>query len=424
MEYRYNYENNTAQPQAGTPAPQSPAAGGWEFVNGQWRAAPQPGGFAQPAQPQPPQKPEKKKNRAPGIIALILVCALAGFGGGALAFNVMDGGARQTVVYQAPDDNRTLSGQDALGSAWSVSSVAEAAGQSVVSITTENMVVDFFQNGRTVSGAGSGVIISEDGTIVTNNHVIDGANKIFVTLPDGTDHEAKLLGGDPVTDVAVVKINVDGLTPAVIGNSDDLLVGDFCLAIGNPMGTLGGTVTNGIISALNRQVNIDNQNMNLLQTNAAVSPGNSGGGLFDASGALIGIVNAKSGGDGAEGLGFAIPVNTAMDIARQIIENGRVTGRPALNVLVLTVTTPAHAEAAGVDKPGVYLQEVEEGGAAYRAGLKAGDRLVSMGGKAIENGDEIRDILNEYSVGDTVEMEIERDGKTHTTKVVLGELAS
>ena len=199
----------------------------------------------------------------------------------------------------------------------SIAQVVELVADTVVEITTTNVVTDRFYGQYVTSGAGSGVIITENGYIVTNYHVIEGAKTITVRLTNGSEFSARVMGTDPNTDIALLKIDAQGLPAAVLGNSADLVVGQEVVAIGNPLGSLGGTVTDGIISALDRTVVIDGHQMTLMQTNAAINPGNSGGGLFNRAGELIGIVNAKQSDTGIEGLGFAIPV----DIVWKSIEN-------------------------------------------------------------------------------------------------------
>ena len=214
------------------------------------------------------------------------------------------------------------------------------------------------------SGAGSGVIISQDGYILTCAHVVSGATSVKVQL-NGSDesYDATIVGQDSTSDIAVLKIVATGLTPAVIGDSDALAVGEVAVAVGNPLGTLSNTVTDGIVSALNRQVTVQNNDMTLIQTDASISPGNSGGGLFNANGELIGIVNAKSSYSEAEGIGFAIPINTAMEISRQLIESGSVA-RPALGVKIVDVTDAQTAQQLGVSTMGVYVVEVTKGSGA------------------------------------------------------------
>lgn len=430
---------SAAAPQGGSPTPgtwntSQPAAGGempkpyLGVTPSQWRQPnpPQPpisgtGGYNSGGQP--PQGGGKRGHHGLAVVALVLACAVAGFGGSAVAIGAFNSN-RQTVVYKVPEaTGNEASEVNSAAQNLSVRDIAAKAGASVVSITTENLVTDQFFRGRVVSGAGSGVIISADGTIITNNHVVEGANNISVTLPDGSEHEATLVGTDEASDVAVIKIAVTGLTPAVLGNSDSLAIGDFCIAIGNPMGTLGGTVTDGIISSLNREITIGNNTMNLLQMSAAVSPGNSGGGLFNANGELIGLVNAKSSGQDAEGLGFAIPVNTAMKMAEDLVTNGYVTGRPGLGVTVINITTPEQAVEAQVSELGVYIAEVTPGGAASQAGLQAGDRIVSMDGKLISDYATLSTILKGKAVGDSMEMQVQRAGSLKTVTVVLQELS-
>lgn len=204
-----------------------------------------------------------------------------------------------------------------------MSDIAKAASKSVVEIKTETVTSDRFFGNYVSNGAGSGVIIGTNGYIVTNYHVISGARTIYVTLADGKEYEATYLGGDSKNDIAVLKIDETGLTAATVGDSDMLVVGESVLAIGNPLGELGGTVTDGIISSTSREITVDGTTMELLQTSAAINPGNSGGGLFNMKGELIGIVNAKSSGSDIEGLGFAIPVNTAIEIAQEIVDEAK-----------------------------------------------------------------------------------------------------
>ena len=238
-----------------------------------------------------------------------------------------------------------------------------------------------------------------------------------MTLYDGTEYTASLVGADSQTDIAVIKIDATGLVPAVLGDSDSLAVGQEVLAVGNPLGTLGGTVTNGIISALNRSISVEGQTMTLIQHSAQVSPGNSGGGLFNMNGELVGIVNAKSGDSEAEGIGFAIPVNTAKTVAQQLIDNGYVAGRPALGVSVVSGETAQQYFGSA----GVYIVEVVAGGGAANAGLQQGDRILSLNGTLVETTDELTNALSAYSAGDTVELQVARQGQLFTAQVTLGE---
>lgn len=378
----------------------------------------------------PPKKENRWARRAGAAVALVAVCAGAGFGGGYLG-GVAARGASSPVVYEQPKEgdstttgsvgNDTGSTNGLSADALSISQIASIVSPSVVEVTTETISTNPFFPQYVQDGAGSGVIISEDGYIITNAHVISGASQIKVRTSDKTEYEAELIGSDSKSDIAVLKVEATGLTPAVVGNSDNLVVGEFTLAVGNPMGTLGGTVTNGIISALNRDITVQGQTMNLLQTNAAVSPGNSGGGLFNEKGELIGIVNAKSAEEGAEGLGFAIPVNTAMEVAQSLIDNGYVTGRPALGIQVLAVSDWQMMVQYGVSQPGVYIIDVTEGSCADKAGLKAGDLFVSIDGNSVTGTVDVTGALDSHAVGDTLEIQVAREGKVVQVSVVLEE---
>ena len=271
----------------------------------------------------------------------------------------------------------------------------------------------------TTNAAGSGIIISKDGYIVTNNHVIDGAQKITVKTSDGTEYDAKLIGTDPKSDIAVLKVEANDLTPATLGDSSKISVGDTAIAIGNPLGTLGGTVTDGIISATSRELVVNNESMKLIQTNATINSGNSGGGLFDGNGNLIGIVQSKDSGTSSsgatiEGIGFAIPVNDAMEVAEQLIKNGKVTDRATLGVYLQTLTTQQ-----GNYTPGVYVTNVIDGSGAQAAGLKAYDKIVGADGKEVSNYPDLSAILKTKKPGDTVDLTIDRDGNQIQVTVTL-----
>ena len=302
-----------------------------------------------------------------------------------------------------------------------VSQIAAQTANSVVEITTESTTYDMYMRQTVSEGAGSGVILTSDGYIVTNNHVIEGAEKITVTLKDGTSYPGKLVGTDSQGDIAVVKIEATGLQPAVIGDSSTLQVGDMAVAIGNPLGQLGGTVTDGIISALDRQIDLDGKTMTLLQTNAAINPGNSGGGLFNGKGELIGVVVAKSSGSGIEGLGFAIPINTAKDLIDQIMEYGYVKGRINLGFTTVDVTNAQIAMMYRLPSTGVYIDEVTEGSNAAAVGFHAGDRILSFNGEEIASGDDLTKAIQNCKVGDTVEIIIVRNGQKYSGELTLEE---
>lgn len=295
----------------------------------------------------------------------------------------------------------------------SYAAVANAVKDSVVEISTEMATGNSFFQQFVQSGAGSGVIISKDGYIITNNHVIEGATRISVRLTNGAEYEAKLIGTDDQADIAVLKIEATDLTFAVIGSSKDLVVGEEVLAIGNPLGELGGSVTNGIISALDREMTIEGQTMRLLQTNAAINPGNSGGGLFNMDGELVAIVNAKSSGLGIEGLGFAIPIDYAYSIASELLTNGYVSGRPAMGISYIEISTYWDLLSYGVPTYGIYVYDGGE------TGLENGDRIVSIGEHEIQYSASLKKAVQSYKVGDTIEVTVARNGRFIKVNVTL-----
>lgn len=292
---------------------------------------------------------------------------------------------------------------------------------SVVEIATETVVNGSIMRQYISEGAGSGVIIREDGYIITAYHVIEDASKIKVTLKSGETYDASLIGSDSDNDVAILKIDKTGLTAAVMGDSDSLRVGETAVAIGNPLGQLGGTVTTGIISALDREIDLGDTIMNLLQTNAAINPGNSGGALFNAKGELVGITIAKSTGSDVEGLGFAIPINDVKNVVNDILTYGYVKGKVQLGANLLDVSNVYMAMMYGLNSTGVYVQSVENGSSAEKAGLKSGDRIVEFAGQDILTVSELKKELSKHEVGENVEIIVVRNGREKTLNVYLSE---
>lgn len=387
-------------------------------------------GYSYASAPQQPPMPEKKKGGRKVLLRVLAgvgVVAL-GFGGGfggAVAASRMGLTGSQVVVQQvqrSTDTDATTTGSTG-GTSMSVQQIASVVSPSVVAITTEQMSSSqtWFGGYYVQSGAGSGVIISQDGYILTCAHVVSGATSVKVQL-DGSDesYDATIVGQDSTSDIAVLKIDATGLTPAVIGDSDALAVGEVAVAVGNPLGTLSNTVTDGVVSALNRQVTVQDNDMTLIQTDASISPGNSGGGLFNANGELIGIVNAKSSSSDAEGLGFAIPINTAMEMAKQMIEKGYVA-RPAMGVTVITINDAQTAMQYGVSNYGVYIYQIASGSGAEKGGLKLGDRIISIDDVAVSSASDVQKYCQSKEVGDTVTLQVERDGKVISCEVTLGE---
>ena len=306
--------------------------------------------------------------------------------------------------------------------------IVEMSAPSVVGIdtittaTTNNFWYGYGQSYE-VPGSGSGVILTDDGYIATCAHVVDGAKSVKVTLNDDTTYDAAIVGTDSKNDIAIIKIDAEGLTPAVVGDSETLTVGSEVIAIGNPLGELRGTATAGIISATNRTIEVEGQAMTLIQTDAAISPGNSGGGLFDATGKLIGIVNAKVSDSRAEGLGFAIPVNSVLDEISDLLNYGYVTGRPYLGVSTQDVTLRSR-DRMWYYSDGtrcVMVEKVVSGSAAEAAGIQAGDLILKIGEKQIASGEELSSAIGEYKPGDKATLTIQRDGKESTVEVTFGE---
>lgn len=359
------------------------------------------------------------------ILISSLLALLLGLGGGFLGAKLGGGGSTviktedgSKVVFQEIERSTDIGSQ----ASYAVEDVAAAVADSVVEITTEIVTTNSFLGQYISQGAGSGVIFTTDGYIVTNHHVIEGANKINVTLRNGTSYDAKLVGDDSKTDLALLKIEATGLTPAVlIADSDQLKVGQTAIAIGNPLGQLGGTVTSGIVSALGREIEIQGETMTLLQTSAAINPGNSGGGLFDDKGNLIGIVNAKSSGSDIEGLGFAIPANTVKKTIGDLMEYGYVKGRANLGLTYVTINSLAAAWLYGYDDYGVFISNVDMQSDAYAAGLQTGDMIVSINGAQIDSEEDIQAQTKNLKVGDTVNIVIRRRGKDYKVDITLTE---
>ena len=315
----------------------------------------------------------------------------------------------------------------------SISSIVDNCADAVVEISIET-TEKFYNYKYTAEGNGSGVIISQDGYILTNNHVIKNADKINVRLRDGKEYSATLIGQDSKTDTAVIKINAKGLKYAILGNSSNLNVGDLAVVIGNPLGKLGGTVTSGIISALEREITIDGKKMNLIQTDAAVNPGNSGGGLFNDNGELVGIVTAKSSGINVENLGFAIPVNDIKSVVDDLVENGYASNRAFLGVSMKDTAYSSSNDpfdSFGYGslfsmfynqvQYGAYVDSVVKGSPADKAGIQSGDIIVSIKGNVVTTSSEVTAEIADCEVGDEIEVGIIRNNKTKTIKVKLAE---
>ena len=292
---------------------------------------------------------------------------------------------------------------------------------SCVSINASSTSYNFFMQPVETASSGSGFIITEDGYIVTNYHVISGSNSVSVTLDDGTTYDAKVVGGDEDYDIAVLKVDPGDtkLQPVVLGTSGSLQVGDEIVAIGNPLGELTFSMSEGIVSCVNREINVDGTPFNMIQITAAINEGNSGGPLFNIYGEVVGIVSAKystsSSGNAVEGLGFAIPMDDVLTMIEDIMENGQITTRPYLGISAWYDSQP---QISGVSA-GVYVESVEAGGPAEKAGLQAGDVITMIGSSIISNRDDITSLSKTYKTGDTVTITYVRDGKVATTELTF-----
>jgi len=323
------------------------------------------------------------------------------------------------------------------GDSLSIKEIAAMNQDSIVEIKISATAQSAFFGTYTTTGSGSGIIISTNGYILTNNHVIQSAKDIAIKLHDGTEYTAKVIGSDPKTDVGILKIDAKNLKPVTIGNSKLLSVGDTAVVIGNPLGELGGTVTCGIISALEREMNIEGTKMNLIQTDAAINPGNSGGGMFNSNGELVGIVVAKSSGLDIEGLGFAIPINDVANVINDILQLGYVSGRPYLGVSLANskqITSPYSGGGNSIfdfiygnggsftqTSYGAYVKEVEEGSAADEAGIQVDDQIISIDGEMCSSSSDVSNAISSHEVGDEVSIVIVRDNKMKTVKAKLKE---
>lgn len=309
-------------------------------------------------------------------------------------------------------------------------SVAKKVLPSVVGIKVEYSVSSIFSMGTSTANAeGSGVIISDDGYILTNNHIVNSssgssfyelgkASKITVSLyNDNAEYEATIVGTDDQTDLAVIKINKTGLTAAELGDSDSVQVGEYVMAIGNPLG-LQSSVSSGIISAVNRQVAVDNVTYTLIQTDASINSGNSGGALVNSKGQVIGINTLKMSGSGVEGMGFAIPINSTKSISDQLIKYNKVK-RPYIGIGGRDIDEQT-AKKYNL-KVGVYIVSVEEFSAAEKAGIKAGDVITQIDGKEIKTMDELNKIKNTHEIGDEITLRIYRDGEEKDITLTLQE---
>ncbi|WP_186566737.1 S1C family serine protease [Lawsonibacter celer] len=374
-----------------------------------------------------PEPPRKKKGGAAKFIAVGLVCALLGGVAGGIGSTALTGSGlfqSSTTVYEGTRPTSAVTVANVDGKTQLTPEEIYAANlESVVGINGD---VTTNVWGQTVRNAvsGSGFVISADGYILTNYHVIDGVSDIKVSFADGTSYDAAVVGGEEENDIAVLKIDAAGLRPVVLGDSDILKVGEPVVAIGNPLGELTFTLTAGYVSAKDRSITMsDGTIMNMIQTDTAINSGNSGGPLFDQYGQAVGIVSAKySGSSGSsasiEGIGFAIPINDVQSMVTSIIENGYVTGKPNVGIIMAEVS--ASAQRYGIPA-GASVEAILEGSCAEKAGLQVGDIITAVEDSAVTSIAQLQSAVKNYQAGDTVTFTVYRDGESMELSVTLDE---
>ncbi len=374
--------------------------------------------------PETPKKQGFFQRTAVKVTALILACAvaggLAGWGGAAIA---KSSGTEKATIQQSDRQPvsvqvKTVDGQTKMEPAEVYASVVNSAVSINCSATSTNI---FGQTTQTAS-SGSGFIITEDGYVVTNYHVISGASSVQVTLYNGDTYDATVIGGDSDYDVAVLKIEASGLQPVTLGESADVNVGDTVLAIGNPLGELTFSMSQGIVSSCDRAINVDGTPFNMIQVDCSINPGNSGGPLVNLYGEVVGIVSAKYSSYSSttvEGLGFAIPISDVRSIITDIMENGAVTDKAYMAITAGTMTEQMAAQYSIDVTQGVFVYSVVSGGAGDKAGLRLGDVITKMGDKTLTSRQDLSAAMKGYRAGDTVTLTVYRNGQYIETELTF-----
>ena len=411
--YHYTYRKDGSETET-HPAPQAGPAP--EYQNG-------------PQQPVQEMKPVKKNRVGMKLTALALCCALLGGAvGGGIVWGVSNSGEEDSATINASD--RTVSqvavnkvdGQTEMSDA----EVYAANVNSVVSINvTGTSGTNWFGQPVQTASAGSGFILTSDGYIVTNYHVVGDAQTIQVTLYSGDTYDAQYVGGDEDYDIAVIKIEATGLQAVTLGNSEELNVGDHVLAIGNPLGELTFSMSGGMVSSVNRTINVDGTPFNMIQTDTSINPGNSGGPLLNSYGEVVGIVSAKysstgSNGETAEGLGFAIPINDVSSMIQDIMTNGYVSNRAYLGATIGTLNASMAQQYRYDITEGAFVYSVEDGGPADQAGLQLGDVITAIDDTEITSLDDLTAARKSYTAGDTCTLTVYRQGETITLQLTWG----
>ncbi len=411
--YHYTYRKDDSETET-HPAPQAGPAP--EYQNG-------------PQQPVQEMKPVKKNRVGMKLTALALCCALLGGAvGGGIVWGVSNSGEEDSTTINVSD--RTVSqvavnkvdGQTEMSDA----EVYAANVNSVVSINvTGTSGTNWFGQPVQTASAGSGFILTSDGYIVTNYHVVGDAQTIQVTLYSGDTYDAQYVGGDEDYDIAVIKIEATGLQAVTLGNSEELNVGDHVLAIGNPLGELTFSMSGGMVSSVNRTINVDGTPFNMIQTDTSINPGNSGGPLLNSYGEVVGIVSAKysstgSNGETAEGLGFAIPINDVSSMIQDIMTNGYVSNRAYLGATIGTLNASMAQQYRYDITEGAFVYSVEDGGPADQAGLQLGDVITAIDDTEITSLDDLTAARKSYTAGDTCTLTVYRQGETITLQLTWG----
>ena len=411
--YHYTYRKDGSETET-HPAPQAGPAP--EYQNG-------------PQQPVQEMKPVKKNRVGMKLTALALCCALLGGAvGGGIVWGVSNSGEEDSTTINVSD--RTVSqvavnkvdGQTEMSDA----EVYAANVNSVVSINvTGTSGTNWFGQPVQTASAGSGFILTSDGYIVTNYHVVGDAQTIQVTLYSGDTYDAQYVGGDEDYDIAVIKIEATGLQAVTLGDSEELNVGDHVLAIGNPLGELTFSMSGGMVSSVNRTINVDGTPFNMIQTDTSINPGNSGGPLLNSYGEVVGIVSAKysstgSNGETAEGLGFAIPINDVSSMIQDIMTNGYVSNRAYLGATIGTLNASMAQQYRYDITEGAFVYSVEDGGPADQAGLQLGDVITAIDDTEITSLDDLTVARKSYTAGDTCTLTVYRQGETITLQLTWG----
>lgn len=368
----------------------------------------------------------KKKRSAKGRFATIIVILLIASFLFGMIFENQYGYANRLLTPADTQETAFTLAQEQPGTKLSSSTgispvvpIAEAVLPSIVAIESASEYTDIFGSNQEAQGTGSGIIISSDGYIVTNNHVIDGAKSLTVILQDQTEWPATVIGADDLSDLAVIKIEKNDLPAATLGDSSALQVGELAVALGSPVGVnFAGSVTSGIVSGLNREIYVGDKTMNLIQTDAAINPGNSGGPLVNSDAQVIGINVLKFADQEVEGMSFSIPINEAKPIIEELINKGKVSrpylgiwGRDILENEVETYNVPE----------GILIEDVQEDSGAYKAGVVRGDIITYFESTRVTSMKQLIELIQAHNVGDTINITIERNEQTLTLAVLLGE---